>query len=215
MALSEFRLTGDTVRAQRGYRAFLARAAVDRPRDEYSRVIALLCDVGKAREARALLDEWRASVKGADPTFRADSGQAVGCIAAAEHRWADAASAYLAWNGAPLFSSFHFYNRGLPEAAIAMERLGKPDSAIALLEKAQHLPSLAFGFAYDATWYPEALMRLGGLYEARGDRVKAGDYYAKYVALMKDADPELQPSVKAARAKLDEMRGEPRAGVRR
>ena len=95
-----------------------------------------------------------------------------------------------------------------------MERLGKPDSAIALLERAQHLPSLALGVAYDATWYPEALMRLGSLYEARGDRVKAGDYYAKYVELMKDADPELQNSVKAARAKVEQMRSEPRAGTR-
>ena len=135
-------------------------------------------------------------------------------IAAAERRWGDAASAFLAWGAAPLFSALHFYNRGLPEAATAMERLGKPDSAIALLERAQHLPSLAGGAAYNATWYPEALMRLGALYEARGDRVNAGDYYAKYAALMKDADPELQGSVKAARAKLDQMRSEPRRSTR-
>ena len=213
-ALAEFRLTGDTVRVQRAYRAFLATAASDRSLDSYPQIIAVLCEVGHVREARTLLDEWRTRTRGTDPTFRGDSALAVGSIAAAERRWGDAASAYLAWGAAPLFSALHFYNRGLPEAATAMERMGKPDSAIALLERAQHLPSLAGGAAYNATWYPEALMRLGALYEARGDRVNAGDYYAKYAALMKDADPELQGSVKAARAKLDQMRSEPRRSTR-
>ena len=212
--ISEFRLTGDSVRIKRAYSAFVAMPAAERPSDEYAINIVALCDLGRLRDARALLDEWRTRSKGTGPAFLADSAWAAGCIASGEQRWADAAQAFLAWGKAPLFSAFHFYNRGLPEAALAMERLGKPDSAIALLERAQHLPSLALGVAYDATWYPEALMRLGSLYEARGDRVKAGDYYAKYVELMKDADPELQNSVKAARAKVEQMRSEPRAGAR-
>jgi len=52
--------------------------------------------------------------------------------------------------------------------------------------------------------------RLGELYEARGDRAKAGDYYARLVDLWKDADPELQPIVADARAALKRLRGEPR-----
>ncbi len=214
-SISEFRLTGDSARIMRDYRAFMAVPAAERPVDQYPFSIVALCDVGRLRDARTLLDEWRTRTKGTGPTFRADSAWAVGCIAAGEQRWNDAAQAFLAWGKAPLFSAFHFYNRGLPEAALAMERLGKPDSAIALLERAQHLPSLALGAAYDRTWYAAALMRLGSLYEGRGDRVKAADYYAKYAELMKDADPELQASVKEARAKVEAMRGEPRSGAKK
>ena len=41
--------------------------------------------------------------------------------------------------------------------------------------------------------------RLGALYEERGNTEKATYYYGKLVELWKDADPELQPRVEAAR----------------
>ena len=44
-----------------------------------------------------------------------------------------------------------------------------------------------------------ALKRLGELYEARGDRKRAAEYYEKFVDLWKNADPELQPGVTEAR----------------
>ena len=44
--------------------------------------------------------------------------------------------------------------------------------------------------------------RLGELYEARGNRPKTASNYAKFVGLWKDADPELQPKVREARARL-------------
>jgi len=52
------------------------------------------------------------------------------------------------------------------------------------------------------------LRRLGELYEARGDRAKAREYYGHFVDLWKDADPELQPLVVDARASLKRLSAE-------
>jgi hypothetical protein len=42
----------------------------------------------------------------------------------------------------------------------------------------------------------------GELYEARGDRARALDYYGRFVELWKDADPALQPAVREVRARM-------------
>ena len=54
----------------------------------------------------------------------------------------------------------------------------------------------------DAGAFAATLQRLGALYRARGENAKARDYYGRFVALWKDADPELQPIVAEARAAL-------------
>ena len=54
-------------------------------------------------------------------------------------------------------------------------------------------------------------LRLGELYEARGDRKRAREYYEKFVTLWKDADPELQPGVKEVRGRLAKLAQEPGA----
>jgi tetratricopeptide (TPR) repeat protein len=50
--------------------------------------------------------------------------------------------------------------------------------------------------------------RLGELYEARGDRPKAIEYYLKLTDLWKNADPELQPIVKDAHARIARLSAE-------
>lgn len=57
--------------------------------------------------------------------------------------------------------------------------------------------SAAAGF--DPFWLPVVYERLGDLYERRDDAAKASHYYGKLVELWKEADPELQPRVEAAR----------------
>ena len=54
-----------------------------------------------------------------------------------------------------------------------------------------------------------SLKRLGELYEAKGNRKKAADYYGRLVDLWKDADPELQPGVREVRARLGRLAQEP------
>jgi eukaryotic-like serine/threonine-protein kinase len=51
--------------------------------------------------------------------------------------------------------------------------------------------------------------RLGELYEAKGDRKRAAEYYGRFVELWKDADPELQPGVKEVRGRLARLAQEP------
>ena len=48
--------------------------------------------------------------------------------------------------------------------------------------------------------------RLGELYDAKKNDAKAIENYQNFVDLWKDADPELQPAVRAARARLEELK---------
>ena len=214
LAMAEFRMTGDTVRARRGYEAFLAAAPDKRNPDDYPATIALLADVGRVREARSLLDEWRTRAGPTDPGYRADSAEAVGAVAAAEGRREAAVAAFLAWGATPAPSAYHYYNRGLPEAAMLMRRLNQPDSSIALFERALATSSTTAGVIYEAGWYAQALSSLGELYEARGDRAKAAQYYRTYVELLKNADAPIATQVAAVRQKLFRVTGEPVAKSR-
>jgi hypothetical protein len=56
--------------------------------------------------------------------------------------------------------------------------------------------------ANDGTYLAGTYKRLGELYEAKGDRGRAAGYYRKFVALWRDADPELQPKVAEVQRRL-------------
>jgi tetratricopeptide (TPR) repeat protein len=198
-----------------GYAPFLATAPNERDPDRYAVTIALLADAGHVREARQLLDEWRARAGPSDLGFLADSALAVGAIAAAERQWDRAVAAFLAWNGSPAGSSMHLYNRGLPEAAAILARRGQADSAIVLFERALATSSLFGGDFYEASWYSQALSTLGDLYEARGNRSKAAEYYQRYVELLEHADPPLASQVVTMREKIARLTGESGGNARR
>lgn len=92
-----------------------------------------------------------------------------------------------------------------PRLAQAFDMGGKPDSAIAVYEK--YLGTKDRGRIYaDAMFLGPSLKRLGELYEAKGDREKAAKSYAEFVDLWKNADPELQPSVKDVQSRLSRLR---------
>ena len=55
---------------------------------------------------------------------------------------------------------------------------------------------------------PNALLRLGQLNDVRGRVSEAVTYYGRFVDLWEDADPELQPKVAEARARIAELVGE-------
>jgi tetratricopeptide (TPR) repeat protein len=83
----------------------------------------------------------------------------------------------------------------------AFDLAGMADSAIAAFERYVSRPA-AYRFTVDAEYLAGAHKRLGELYEAKGDKQKAASYYAKFIALWKDADPELQPKVAEVRRRL-------------
>ena len=83
----------------------------------------------------------------------------------------------------------------------AFDQAGMADSAIVMLERYLSTPwSNRFSLQADAINLAAVYKRLGELYEERGDRAKTASYAAKFVELWKDADPELQPKVREARA---------------
>jgi tetratricopeptide (TPR) repeat protein len=92
----------------------------------------------------------------------------------------------------------------LPSLGEAFERAGMADSAIALYERYVQMPVAyrIFGDRYDLGPTYESL---GQLYDEQGDWEKAAEYYARFVELWQEADPELQPRVEAAQRRLDEI----------
>jgi serine/threonine-protein kinase len=210
LALAELRLTGDTVRARAQLRQ-IADVGLDST-DVFSipMLIALQAESGDVAGARKTLSEWRGRTSGDDPRYRANSSYALGAIALAEGKLDSAATAFLAWNRSAHLDAGHWYNRGLVEAGMALDRAGKADSARALYEKALSMPSISGGLYYETTWYPEVLRRLGEIAESRGERATALEYYGTLLDLWKNADPVLQPQVRAVRARVAALAGEGR-----
>jgi eukaryotic-like serine/threonine-protein kinase len=98
---------------------------------------------------------------------------------------------------------------GLYELAGVYDSMGQPDSAIAFYERAVSTPATFGRLIGDGPTLAPSLKRLGELYEAKGNRKKAAEYYGRFVELWKDADPELQPGVKEVRARLARLAQEP------
>lgn len=86
----------------------------------------------------------------------------------------------------------------MPLLGRAYDLAAEADSAIAVYERySEHTEDdKIMEDAFHLAWTYE---RLGDLYEQQGDTAKAVYYYGKLVDLWKDADPELQPRVEAAR----------------
>jgi hypothetical protein len=87
---------------------------------------------------------------------------------------------------------------------VAFDRASLPDSAIAVFEHYVHTPWWG-RLSPDAQVLPGIAKRLGELYEARGDRVRAAAYYTKFVTLWANADADLQPQVAEVRKRLGRL----------
>ncbi|HWA16578.1 MAG TPA: hypothetical protein VG817_09095, partial [Gemmatimonadales bacterium] len=118
-------------------------------------------------------------------------------VALAEKRWHDAITL-----SQDAYNRFSLWPRYAPLIlARAWDGAGQPDSAIAQYEAFLKVPN----------WNPQsgsaipgarAWARLGELYEAKGDLARASNAYARFIEQWEKADPELQPEVKEARARL-------------
>jgi eukaryotic-like serine/threonine-protein kinase len=90
--------------------------------------------------------------------------------------------------------------------ARAFDAAGKADSAAAMYEAyvttpywERYLPE------YDPMRLPAAHERLGQLYESLGKPDKAAEHYRAFIALWKNADPDLQPRVADAKRRLAKL----------
>jgi tetratricopeptide (TPR) repeat protein len=93
------------------------------------------------------------------------------------------------------------------DEAVAYDRAGLPDSALAAYERAAGRGTTWKTLA-DRWNLAPSLKRLGELYEARGDRQRALEHYGRFVELWKEADPALQPAVREVRARMAALAGE-------
>jgi pentatricopeptide repeat protein len=167
----------------------------DRP---YSTLIRLYAEAGRVDEARRMASEYEAEVS--EALRRGDLGWsgAEGSIALAEGRYQDAITAFRAWHeaGDNFCQYCSLYGLGR-----AFELAGQSDSAVAAYEQAVSANQL-FGM-YQAPYDPApTYKRLGELYEERGNRDKAVEFYSEFVDLWEGADAELQPLVEDVRGRI-------------
>jgi pentatricopeptide repeat protein len=175
-----------------------AMAPIDRP---YPRLIRAYARAGRVDEARRLLREYEATVP--EGFRRADNLRYVaeGALAEAEKRDDDALAIYRELNRINGICGVC----GLYEVAVIHDRQDRPDSALATYQYLVDHPSPTAALQMERYTLAPSYKRLGELYEAKGDRRRAADYYGRFVDLWKNADPELQPAVREARARLAQL----------
>jgi eukaryotic-like serine/threonine-protein kinase len=93
--------------------------------------------------------------------------------------------------------------------ARAYEGAAMPDSAVVAYETYLDPPQPPlFRVNTDRLFLPAALQRAAALHEDAGRSAEAAAHYSRFIELWKDADPELQPRVEAARRALARMTAE-------
>ena len=204
---SEFVLLGDTVRAVTALQALLAATPLEslevmsRP---YGNVIRLQAELGLLDEARRTRDAYFAAVPELMREGSARGLRGLAQLAIAEGRPADAIP--LARRAGALAGCDGCNDN---QVADAFEALGEPDSAIVARERLLRPPTYGSDWNYwRGVELPMAYLRLGELYEARGDRQLAADRYATLVEMWEPADPELQPVIREVERRLALLTGE-------
>jgi tetratricopeptide (TPR) repeat protein len=158
---------------------------LDRP---YPELVDVYASAGDPEQARVYLSAYERANEKPDRNFQNRRHAARGRIALAEGRPADAIAEYRLVD-----DEMHI------PLALAYERAGQPDSAIAFYERFVN----RFGFRLlGDTDLGHAYERLGVLYEAQGDADRSVYYYGKLIDLWEGADAELQPRVEAARSAI-------------
>ena len=197
---------GDTAAAREQIRRALAKTpmeslqASERP---WQQVLYLASASGDAAAARGALQAFERDL----PQMGVE--QASGALA--EARGHAALAAGRAADAIPLFREADRTYASCARCAMinlarAFDLSGKRDSAIAYFQQFVDTPH---GYLdEDQDWLAGSYKRLGELYESTGDLPKAATNLQKFIELWKNADPELQPRVRDARARLERIRAE-------
>jgi eukaryotic-like serine/threonine-protein kinase len=179
---------------------FRGLADADYPAFSLATMYAYLGDPQAVRRARRAFE----TVRPRESWAPGDSLVWDGMSAQAERRWRDAALAY-----SQAAHLQHCSPCGVFYAAEMWDAAGAADSAITYYRLGTDRPFTADdpeGSMYE----PVAMRRLGDLYEQRGEKQAALEWYGKFVDLWRDADPDLQPQVRDARQRMARLTAEPR-----
>jgi len=172
----------------------------DRP---YIGLAAAYAIVGQTATAKRYLSEYDANVP---ETIRKRSvfrNWATGYIALAENRGQDAVAAFKQARDQSACT-----NCALLELGQSYELLKQPDSAMTMYLRAVENPHDGNSLD-DRAWNDaRAFQRLGELYEDKGDKQKALEYYGRFVDLWKGADPSLQAQIKTVKERMAKLAGE-------
>jgi len=176
-------------------------APADRP---YFALANAYSYAGRPERARALIAEWQ---KVTPPELQAGFAPnlhgSLGYLHLAEHQPRAAAAEFSAQDAVDCSVC------ALPDLAAALDQAGAQDSALALYSRYLATPSSVRAFM-DPVYLPRIWYRLAELYESKGDKTKAADYYGRYIAVRRSADPELQPQVVEAKRRLAALGGDTR-----
>jgi tetratricopeptide (TPR) repeat protein len=162
-------------------------------------VASILAGAGDVEAARELLAAQREELGPLAERRRLGFEVADGWIAAAEGRYADAIPALR--NADAGYGCQPCADQAV---GMAFDLWGKQDSAAVYYEK-YLTPAFNFRTWVDGLRRGWTLERLGQLYDEMGDLERAAGYYGLFVDLWAEADPELQPRVRAARARMEEI----------
>ncbi|CAN5858714.1 hypothetical protein BH11GEM1_BH11GEM1_35180 [soil metagenome] len=166
---------------------------------EYAQVAHVYGLAGRPDAARTVFSQWQQSRK--SRSQRGDSSIALEMradMAMAAGRYDEAIAAFRA------ASATGCETCTLPDIGRAFDLSGRADSAIASFTR--YLATGDPGRQYrDGMVLAGLHKRLGELYEAKGNRADALSHYNTFLALWKDADPELQPKVQEVRQRVSRL----------
>jgi len=170
---------------------------LDRPYLPLARATAM---AGRADRARRLVAQYERVPRSNNTGSKAEVDRTWGHIALAERRWPEAIAGFRDAISGGALAVFV-----LPELGRAYDLAGQTDSAIALYERYLDTPDVVRAGELDAVHLPRIHLRLGSMYEGRGEPEKARAFYARFIELWKDCDPEFRPRVTEARRALERL----------
>jgi tetratricopeptide (TPR) repeat protein len=196
---------GDTAGAIRILESALAEHPLDSmpPLDRPGASVALVYALaGRKEQARRLLSAFEAEVPEGIRRDRWEWYRARGWLSLQDGRPLDALSEFVKGRSASTCVQCGAWDEG-----VAHEKAGQADSALAAYQRAVGRGG-PWKTRADQWALGPSLKRLGELYEARGDKTKALEYYGRFVELWKEADPVLQPAVREVRGRMAALAGE-------
>ncbi len=124
--------------------------------------------------------------------------------------WAELLEAYGKWRRGDVAAALPTFERHFPGRRLVQWWLGDVYLELGRLRKAEQVfRTYVWNQAYWAfSWHPLAHQRLGLIYDRLAEREMAARAYAYFVDQWRDADPELQPLVRAAERRLQELTAE-------